>query len=353
VIDNSRLDLAAAFRGRKILVTGGSGTIGARIVERLMEVEPEVVRVFGRDETKQFYQSQLYRGRPNIRFLIGDIRDRERLLRALEGIDVVIHCAALKHVESGEFNPFEASQTNVVGTQNLIDAALGCNVQTFVLTSSDKAANPTSVMGATKLLAEKLVTAATNYRGQHGTTFASVRFGNVLGSRGSALDLFAAQIAAGGPVTVTNPSMTRFVMTIDRSVDLALSAAAMARGGEVFVFKMPVARLSDLVAAAIEVYAPGSGRDPASIETVTIPARAGEKPYEELMTEDESTRARDVGDIYAVLPAFDARPDVLAAYAHAGPIPVGPYRSDNSEPLTRGEVTALIRSTLGTEVLTA
>ena len=340
----------ASFRGRRILVTGGSGTIGSRLVDRLMELEPEVVRVFGRDETKQFYQRQPYRDRPNIRFLIGDIRDRDRLTRALEGIDVVFHCAALKHVEAGEFNPFEATQTNVAGTQNLIDAALASGVKTFVLTSSDKAANPTSVMGATKLLAEKLVTAATNYRGLHPTVFASVRFGNVLGSRGSALELFSTQIAAGGPVTVTDPSMTRFVMTTDRAVELALAAAGLARGGEVFVFKMPVARLADLVAAAIEVYAPVSGRDPRSIKTVTIPPRPGEKTYEELMTEDESTRARDIGAMYAVLPAIDPHPDVVRAYATAEPAPVGPYRSDTVVPLSYDEVHALVAESARPEV---
>lgn len=349
--DERPADRSAAYRGRRILVTGGSGTIGARLVERLMAAEPEVVRVFGRDETKQFYQRQRFRGRPDIRFLIGDIRDRDRLVRALEGIEVVFHCAALKHVEAGEFNPFEATQTNVTGTQNLIDAALAAGVRTLVLTSSDKAANPTSVMGATKLLAEKLMSAANNYRGAHATRFASVRFGNVLGSRGSALELFAAQIAAGGPITVTDPSMTRFVMSTDRAVDLALSAAAATQGGEVFVFKMPVARLSDLVAAALEVHAPLAGRDPGSIETVTIPPRPGEKPYEELMTEEESTRARDIGEMYAVLPAFETLPSVEEAYRTATPAPVGPYRSDNTEPMVYEELRDLIAANARSEVL--
>src|SRR4051794_6030140 len=296
---------SAPFRGQRILVTGGSGTIGARLVDHLLGLEPEVVRVFGRDETKQFYQRQRLRGRRDVRFLVGDVRDRDRLQRAMDGIDTVFHCAALKHVESGEYNPFEATQTNVVGTQNVIDACLAAEVGTMVLTSSDKAANPTSVMGASKLLAEKLVSAATNYRGSHPTRFASVRFGNVLGSRGSALELFFRQIAAGGPVTVTDPAMTRFVMSTDRSVELAIRAAEIALGGEVFVFKMPAARLEDLVRAAIEVVAPTTGRDPSVIGTRTIDPRPGEKPYEELMTEDESTRAVDVGDMYAVLPSIE------------------------------------------------
>lgn len=340
---------SAVIKGRRILVTGGSGTIGARLVGRLVDLEAEVVRVFGRDETKQFYQRQRYRDLRHVRFLIGDIRDRDRLARAMEGIDVVFHCAALKHVESGEYNPFEATQTNVVGTQNVIDACLAAGVGTMILTSSDKAANPTSVMGASKLLAEKLVTAATNYRGPHRTTFASVRFGNVLGSRGSALELFGRQVAAGGPVTVTDPTMTRFVMSTDRAVELAIMAARIAHGGEVFVFKMPAARLADIVDAAIAIGAAAAGTDPATIGRVTIDPRPGEKSYEELMTEDESTRARDVGEMYAVLPSIEALPEVVEAYRHVPAAPVGAYRSDHVEPLTSAEVLALVAQTIERE----
>ncbi|MFI5254343.1 MAG: SDR family NAD(P)-dependent oxidoreductase [Candidatus Limnocylindrales bacterium] len=335
------------MRGRRVLVTGGSGTIGAALVATLLDANVDVVRVFGRDETKQFYQRMALGGRGDVRFLIGDIRDRDRLIKATEGIDVVFHCAALKHVESGEYNPFEVTQTNVVGTQNVIDACLASGVGTMILTSSDKAANPTSVMGASKLLAEKLVTAATNYRGRHRTIFASVRFGNVLGSRGSALELFGRQIAAGGPVTVTDPNMTRFVMTTQRSVELALVASQIARGGEVFVFKMPVATLADLVAAAIDVVAPTVGRDPRSIATSSIDPRPGEKPYEELMTAEESTRARDIGEMYAMLPAIEMHEDVIAAYRAAERAPVGAYRSDGIEPLAAAAVRALIAEALG------
>jgi UDP-N-acetylglucosamine 4,6-dehydratase/5-epimerase len=339
----------STFRGRRILVTGGSGTIGARLVEHLVGLGPEVVRVFGRDETKQFYQRQQFGDRRDVRFLIGDVRDRDRLGRAMEGIDTVFHCAALKHVESGEYNPFEATQTNVVGTQNVIDACLAADVGTMILTSSDKAANPTSVMGASKLLAEKLVSAATNYRGGHATIFASVRFGNVLGSRGSALDLFYRQVAAGGPVTVTDPAMTRFVMSTDRAVELAIRASELARGGEVFVFKMPAAGLADLVTAAIAVAAPAAGRDPASIATVPIEPRAGEKPYEELMTEDESTRAHDIGEMYAVLPSIESLPEVVAAYRDAPLAPAGAYRSDGVERLSADEVRSIVASSFAAD----
>jgi len=319
------------------------------LVRKLLAAEAAVVRILGRDETKQFYQRRDLGGRSEVRFFIGDVRDRDRLLRATEGVDVVFHCAALKHVESGEYNPFEVTQPNVVGTQNVVDACLAAGVKTMILTSSDKAANPTSVMGASKLLAEKLVTAATNYRGSRGTTFASVRFGNVLGSRGSAIELFARQVAAGGPVTVTDPAMTRFVMTTDRAVELAISAAGQARGGEVFVFKMPVARVGDLVSAAIQVAAPINGRDPATIATRSIDPRPGEKPYEELMTEEESTRAKDIGEMFAVLPAIEAHPAILEAYRDATPAPVGAYRSDNVDPLPPSEVTALIAESFASE----
>ncbi len=336
------------LRGRRVLVTGGSGTIGARLVDHLIESGPAVVRVFGRDETKQFYQRHRHRGR-DVRFLIGDIRDRDRLVRACEGIDVVFHCAALKHVESGEYNPFEATLTNVTGTQNVIDACLASGVDTMILTSSDKAANPTSVMGASKLLAEKLVSAATNYRGSHPTTFASVRFGNVLGSRGSAIELFARQIAAGGPVTVTDPEMTRFIMSVDRAVELAIKAAEIARGGEVFVFKMPVARLADLISATIDVVAPTHGLEPAAIRREPIEPRAGEKAYEELMTEDEATRAVDLGDMFAVLPSIEIAPEVRSAYADLPSAPGGAYRSDGVEPLDLDGVRRLVAESFESE----
>jgi UDP-N-acetylglucosamine 4,6-dehydratase len=336
------------LRGRRVLVTGGSGTVGARLVEHLLDLGVEVVRVFGRDETKQFYQRHRLRGR-DVRYLIGDIRDRDRMLRACEGIDVVFHCAALKHVESGEYNPFEATLTNVNGTQNVIDACLATGVSTMILTSSDKAANPTSVMGASKLLAEKLVSAATNYRGSHPTTFASVRFGNVLGSRGSALELFARQIAAGGPVTVTDPEMTRFIMSTDRAVELAVKAAEIARGGEVFVFKMPAARLDDLITAAIDVVASASGLDPTSIRREPIQPRAGEKAYEELMTEEEAARAVDLGDMYAVLPSIEIAAEIRSAYADLPSAPSGAYRSDRVTPLDPEGVRGLVADTFDAE----
>ena len=340
------IDALEMLDGRRVLVTGGSGTIGARLVERLLELDTAVVRVFGRDETKQFYQRQRHPGRNDLRFLIGDIRDRDRLARAMEGIDIVFHCAALKHVESGEYNPFEATQTNVVGTQNVIDACLAADVGTMILTSSDKAANPTSVMGASKLLAEKLVSAATNYRGPHRTTFASVRFGNVLGSRGSAIELFSA------------PGRGRRPGDGDRPVDDPLRddhgpggrarhpggpGGARRRGLRVQDAGRPPGRPGhrDDRPRRAEI-----GLDPAAIATETMASRAGEKSYEELMTEDESTRAYDIGEMYAVLPSIDVHPLVAEAYREMPAAPVGAYRSDTVAAMSLDEVDRLIAEAL-------
>jgi len=182
------------FKNKKILITGGTGSIGQEIVREVLKHEPAVVRILDIDETKQFELQQEYEDYENIRFLLGDIRDKERLYRAIEDIDIVFHTAALKHVQACEYNPFEAVKTNVIGTQNLIDVAIDEEVEKVIFTSSDKAVNPTNVMGATKLLAERLITSANYYKGARKTVFSSVRFGNVLGSRGSVIPLFKNQI---------------------------------------------------------------------------------------------------------------------------------------------------------------
>ena len=196
------------FKDKKILVTGGTGSFGSAIVKRLLDYQPEVVRIISRDEDKQYRLSNALKKHKNVRFLIGDICDKERLLRAMEHIDIVFHAAALKHVLSCEYNPFEATKVNVFGTQNVIDAALERGVSKVIFTSTDKAVNPVSAMGASKLMAEKLISSANFYKGTKETVFSSVRFGNVVGSRGSALNLFIDQIKNGGPVTITDNNMT-------------------------------------------------------------------------------------------------------------------------------------------------
>lgn len=289
------------FKNKNILVTGGTGSIGSEIVRRVLQYGPEVVRILSRDESKQFELEQEIGDIENVRFLIGDVRDKDRLNRAFEDINIVFHAAAMKHVPACEYNPFEAVKTNVVGTQNVIDAALDNGVEKVIAISTDKAASPINTMGATKLLAEKLIIDANFYKGHRKTVFSCVRFGNVMGSRGSVIPLFEKQIKTGGPITVTDPEMTRFMMTIPQAVDLVFKATKIAQGGEIFIFKMPVVKLGDMANVMIENLAPRYGYKPEDIQINTIGIRNGEKMYEHLMNEEEARYAYETEDMFVVL----------------------------------------------------
>ena len=232
-------------------------------------------------------------GIKNIRFLIGDVRDKERIERAMEGIDIVFHIAAMKHVPSCEYNPMEAVKTNVIGTQNVITAAINNNVGKVILTSTDKTISPTNTYGATKLLAERLIVSANYYKGTSNTIFSAVRFGNVMGSRGSVIPLFKKQILENKEITVTDSGMTRFMMTLSQAVDLTLEACVRAQGGEIFVLKMPVINLKDLVDVTIEEVSKKYNINSEQIKIKEIGLRPGEKLYEELMTFEESKNAGD------------------------------------------------------------
>lgn len=330
---------SAGLAGKNLIVTGGSGSFGQVLVADLIRRGVKVVRVFDHDENGLWELQQVYWNEPRVRFLLGDVRDMSRLRMAFADIDLVIHAAALKHVQSSEYNAFEAVRTNVLGTQNVIDAALEANVEKVVLTSTDKAANPSSVMGTTKLLAEKLIVAANYYRGRHRTVLSCVRFGNVLGSRGSAPLLFREQIRTGAPITLTDPRMTRFVMTAGDAVRLTLKAVELTRGGETFVLKMNALLVSDLIAAISERLGPG--RRP---EVKQGGMKPGEKLYEELLTEDEVSRAYDLGDMYLVLPSMpELAPVSVKAYPGAKPARRIPYRSDRARKLTTREISDLMK----------
>jgi UDP-N-acetylglucosamine 4,6-dehydratase len=293
------------FRGKNILITGGTGSIGSEIARKLLSYRVGVVRILDIDEKAQFELAQELQPRPNARFLIGDVRDKERIKRAMENIDIVFHAAALKHVPSCEYNPSEAVKTNVIGTQNVIEAAIDAEVDKFIAISTDKAVNPVNVMGATKLLAERLTISANYYKGPRKTAFSCVRFGNVLGSSGSVVPVFASQISKGGPVTITDPSMTRFVMTMQRAVELVLNATKMASGGEIFIFKMPAVRIGDLAKTMIEELAPKCGYNQNEVKTKIIGIRPGEKFHEELMTEEESVWAQETKEMFIVRPPIE------------------------------------------------
>ena len=292
------------YQGRRILVTGGTGSIGSQIVRQLLDHGPRVLRVLSRDETKQLYlQEELGRGRSleNVRFLIGDVRDPVRLRRAMEGIEIVFHAAAMKHVPACEYNPFEAVQTNVLGAQNVITAARDAGVGRVIAISTDKAASPENTMGATKLLAERLLSAA--HLSSPGQVLCGVRFGNVLGSRGSLVPVVLRQLREGQPVTLTHPGMTRFMMTIGDAVRLVLHAGARARGGEIFILKMPALRVRDLIEVLIEERALRDGRDPREFPIRQIGIRPGEKLHEVLLTEEEAARTREEDGLFVLEPA--------------------------------------------------
>jgi UDP-N-acetylglucosamine 4,6-dehydratase len=331
-----RSSLDRMLRGKRILVTGGTGSIGRIIVRQLLEFSPTAIRVFSRNEYNQYLMSREYRDFKNVRFFIGDVRDRKRLMLAAEDVDIIFHASALKHVHACEYNPFEAVKTNVIGTQNALDAALEYNIERFIAISTDKAVSPTNTMGATKLLAERLVTSANNYKGSRQTLFTVVRFGNVLASRGSALPLFIKQIRAGGPVTLTHPEMRRFFMTIPDAVSLCFKAAEKSEGGEIFILKMPVLRISDLIEVLIEEFAGRSGHNPKDIAVQDIGLFPGEKVYEELMTPEEMMSAVEHADYFRLCPA--GQPKVNGYLTH----PTDAYTSRSQEPLDKDGIRKML-----------
>ncbi|WIM05104.1 MAG: polysaccharide biosynthesis protein [Candidatus Nitricoxidivorans perseverans] len=297
------MGLSSYYSDKRILVTGGCGTVGKELVRQLASQSPLELRVLDNSEDGVFALNQEFGHLPCVNAVIGDIRDEHRIHDASEGVDILFHVAALKHVQICERAPGDAVMTNIVGTQNVIRAALNNKVKTCLLTSTDKAVNPTNVMGTSKLMAERLMTAANNYSGKESVRFASTRFGNVLASRGSVVRIFYEQIRQGGPITITDATMTRFIMTIQESARLILAGARLAKGGEVFVPKMPIIRIVDLAAAMISLFAPKLGCDPASIQIAYVGRRPGEKTYEELMTGEESARATELDDLFAILPS--------------------------------------------------
>lgn len=292
------------WANKKILITGVSGTVGAELLRQVVAKGPSEVIGLDNNETELFFMCENYREHPNVHLYLGDVRDRDKLIRKMRGVDIVLHAAALKHVILCEQSPRDPVQTNILGTQNVIDAAITNNVGRVIFTSSDKAVNPTNVMGTTKLMGERLITAANAHGRRGGTIFASTRFGNVLGSRGSVIPLFRRQIENGGPVTLTDPEMTRFIMTLQDAVRLVMDSVFLAQGGEVFVTKMPIARIEDLAKLMIGELASCHGHDPESIRIATIGCKPGEKLYEELMNGEETRRTIELSKYFVVVPAF-------------------------------------------------
>ena len=281
------------LNGRSVLITGGTGSFGKTFVKTLLERFPQIKRlvIFSRDELKQFEMQQKlpFPQHPALRFFLGDVRDLDRLRRAMEDIDVVIHAAALKQVPAAEYNPFEFIKTNVFGAQNIIEACLDTKVRKIIALSTDKAAAPVNLYGATKLCSDKLFTAANNFRGTRDMTFSVVRYGNVMGSRGSVIPFFL-ECRKTGELPITDPAMTRFNISLQDGVEMVLWALKHAHGGEIFVPKIPSYRILDLA----EAIAP-------ECKKTIVGIRPGEKIHEEMITSSDSLNTVDLGKYYAIL----------------------------------------------------
>lgn len=322
---------------KSILITGGTGSFGKAFVKTVLSRYPDIKRlaIFSRDELKQFEMSQKFSENeyPAIRYFIGDIRDGARLNRALEGIDIVIHAAALKQVPAAEYNPFECIKTNILGAQNLIEACLDKNIKDVVALSTDKAAAPINLYGATKLCSDKLFTAANNIRGHRNLKFSVVRYGNVMGSRGSVIPFFLEKKKTG-VLPITDPNMTRFNISLQDGVDMVLWALENAKGGEIFVPKIPSYRITD-VATAI---------DPECEQRITG-IRPGEKIHEEMITASDSFNTVDLGQYFAILPSgAQSSIDSYCEATGAKRVPLGYAYDSGSNPdfLTVSQLKALI-----------
>ena len=285
------------FTNQTILITGGTGSFGKKFIEKLLyKYKPKKIIVYSRDELKQFEMQKIFPGNKNtsIRYFIGDIRDLPRLKQALDTVDIVVHAAALKHVPIAEYNPFEAVKTNILGTQNLIEACLDNDVESVLAIGTDKAVSPVNTYGATKLLMERLFVSANFYKGNHKTKFLCVRYGNVLGSRGSIVPIFTNQIKSGKKVTITDPSMTRFTITMNQALELILRALKNGKGGEVFIPKLNAYRVGDIKDAILDLL-----HIPAETEIISI--RPGEKIHESLISNDELRNTFEMNEDYVVI----------------------------------------------------
>ena len=281
------------FDGKKVLITGGTGSLGTALTKRLLKTNVETIRIFSRDEWKQVQMESEIKDE-RLRFLIGDVRDKDRLSRALENVDIVIHAAALKQMPVAEYNPFEAVKTNVIGTENLIEACLDNNVESVLAIGTDKAVSPLNTYGATKLLMERLFVSANFYKGTHKNKFVCVRYGNVMGSRGSVIPVFVNQIKSGKKITITDPNMTRFNISMNEALNLIFRALENGKGGEVFVPKLKAYKVGDMKDAVIEVLESEN-------KVENIPVRPGEKIHESLISFDELSNTFENEQDYIII----------------------------------------------------
>ena len=327
---------AKLIQGKRILVTGGTGSFGQMFIREILKLSPAEIIVFSRDEDKQGAMRLDYKSEKKLRFILGDIRDFRSVREAVRGVDIVIHAAALKWITEVERNVWEGIKTNVIGAENLIEAARDENVERVIALSTDKAVEPVNAYGMAKALQERLITTANLYDTGRKTVFINTRYGNVLGSRGSVVPLFKSLIENEKPVTITDPKMTRFMMTLQESVDLVLAALENGVGGEIFVRKSPGHTISDLAEVMVEAL----GNNKTKIEEIGV--RPGEKIHETLVPVHELSRTIDVGDYFVILPQISIKA-VEAKYK--GKRRVGGdtrYSSDTTKRLTKNELRGIL-----------
>jgi len=326
--------LLKEFRGKKILITGGTGSVGTALVLELIRYKPSTIRILSNDENSIFELRRIFGDHPPLTYMVGDVREKDRIKLAIRHIDIVFHAAAMKHIDICEENPFDAVKTNVLGTSNVIEAAILEDVSKFIFISTDKATNPSSTLGASKLLAERLTQDAGSYRGLGKTIFAIVRFGNVLGSRGSVFQIFQDQLRKGKSLTVTDSRMTRFVMSISEAASLILKVTNIAKDGEIFILKIPSLNIVDLAKVMIKVYKskfPKTKILPIKISKV----REQERLHEFLVTLTERPYCQDLGDMYKISKSLTKKE-----------IPLNRFSSETSKKISEKKLMKIINEIL-------
>jgi len=318
------------FDNKTLLITGGTGSFGNAVLRRFIDSDLREIRIFSRDEKKQDDMRKMYNS-PKLRFYIGDVRDYQSVLNVVRGVDYIYHAAALKQVPSCEFHPLEAVKTNVMGTENVLEAAITCGVKRVVVLSTDKAVYPINAMGISKAMMEKVAVAKS--RNSNGTVINVTRYGNVMCSRGSVIPLFASQIRSGQPITITDPAMTRFMMTLDDAVNLVLYAFEHGKPGEIFVQKAPAATIETLAYALTDLL--GKPKH----EVRVIGTRHGEKLYEALLSREEMVTAEDLGGYYRVPP--DLRDLNYGKFVEQGEVKISEAADYNSHNTTRLDVAGM------------
>tara|TARA_B100001146_G_scaffold194448_1_gene181578 strand:+ start:453 stop:1460 length:1008 start_codon:yes stop_codon:yes gene_type:complete len=293
------VNLLKEFKGKNILITGGTGSIGMGLAKQLAKYNPKEIRIFSNDENSIFEAKENLGANHVYKLMVGDVRDKDRLNLAIRNVDIVFHTAAMKHITICEDNPFDAVKTNVVGTSNILEASIIEEVEKFVFISTDKATNPTSTLGGSKLLAERLTLDAGTYAGKGKTKFAIVRFGNVLGSRGSVFQIFQNQIKMKKPLTVTDKRMTRFIMSISEAASMILKVTKILKDGEIYILKMPSIRIEDLAKGMLHVYG-SKFPDYRNTSSLKITKPRGERFHELLITNEEMPFCHDIGDMYKI-----------------------------------------------------